>query len=159
MSESNDNSVAQAALNSVRDAISALGLAPDTAYLVDEDSPPDESLQTAVQIRFNPGTQRHPMSGVGMRNVSMNIAVWGSNQLDPQQQATERVLYIQNITQAIRDSLNQNDLDGQLKVCLTVQTLGTVNPVSQSPGYLRSVDTFTGAYAFAPSIAGLTASG
>lgn len=156
MSEASDNSVAQAALNYVRDAVAPLGLGAEMVYLVDEDAPPDDTKQTAVQIRFNPGTQRHPLSGVGMRNVSMSVSVWGSNQLDPQTEATERVLMIQTYAQTIRDSLNQNDLGGQLKVCLTFQTVGTVSPVQGSSGWLRSKDDFTGAYAFTPSILGLT---
>lgn len=156
MSESSDNSVSQATLNAVRESVAPLGLAATAVYLVDTDAPPDDSMATAVQVRFNPGSQRHPLSGVGMRNVVVSIAVWGNSQLDPLTQATERVMMVQEIAQTIRDALNQNDLEGQLKVCLTYQTVGTVLPVSGSEGWLRSTDTFTGAYAFTPSIAGLT---
>jgi hypothetical protein len=143
-----DSQVSQGVIDAVLSAIQPLGYTQANIYLVDIDSPPDETLSLAVQIRQHAGTQRHALSGVGLQNGNFSVTVWSNSQLDPVTQATERVKMIQDIAERIRAYVNGSyllDADGneRVKICCLMTSWGLIEQVFDSVGWIRCTDNYS----------------
>lgn len=111
------------------------------------EAPGDEVLaQYAVQIVPSGDAAKHPRSGVGLLESTVQVVVWWRGLMDSTNRATERIagdIGIEQFIDGLRTLLIQNDLDGILTIPLIWQSGGQVESVEDAVGWMRGTETFT----------------
>jgi hypothetical protein len=99
-----------------------------------------------VQIIPSGDAAKHPRSGVGLLESTVQVVVWWRGLMDSTNRATERIagdIGIEQFIDGLRTLLIQNDLGGILTIPMIWQSGGQVESVEDAVGWMRGTETFT----------------